>query len=244
MRIVATNADGDWENLIHQLDESRGELRRSAPLTLPPEAPPASLSHALTSLADRLHLLGIAAPRQVVLVACEHPEYSGEMIADDGGTLFIPVARDATASLVAFISTAVAMTRWRHDWRGWWSLLNARPLRELIYVDGIGRCAAAALLPGVAEHHLLQLSPAQTRRAQERERSLTVRLLRDLESSAAVGWLRWLAEGTGDVARRDAAGVIPLGAGRYLARRFTMRRVQRLGIAGSLAAEAESISAP
>lgn len=166
------------------------------------------------------------------------------MIPDeDGGTCFIPApGNDVTSSLVAFITGAVAMTRWHRGWTGWWNLLAGRPLRELIYVDGVGRCVAAALLPDVPEHRLLGLSPVQLRRVEERERLLTPRLLRDLDSSGTIGWLRWLAEGTGEAARRDENGVIPQGAGRYLARRFTMRRVERLGIAGSIMAEAESIS--
>ncbi len=244
MQIIASDAEGEWSALVALLEHSRGELRRTTPLSVPIGGAPVGIIHALTALSDQLPPHGIVSPRRVVLVSSEHPEYAGEMIPDeDGGTSFVPVTgSDITPSLVALITGAVAMTRWRHGWNGWCNLLTSRSLRELIYVDGIGRCAAAALLPEAPEHRLLGLSPVQLRRVEERERSLTPRLLRDLDSTATIGWLRWLAEGTGEAARRDENGVIPQGAGRYLARRFTMRRVERIGIAGSIAAEAESIS--
>ncbi len=243
MQIIASDVDGEWQALVNMLYQSRCELHHIAPLTVPVEGQPNDLGHALTILAGRLPELGILSPRRVVLMRSDLPSYDGEMIPDDGGTSFIPVVANAIVpSLVALVTTAAAMTRWRHGWNGWWKLLTDRPLRELVYVEGIGRHAAAALIPDLPDHHQFALTPVQLRRIQERERSLTPRLLRDLDASGIVGWLRWLAAGTGEAARRDEAGVIPPGAGRYLAWRFTARRVERLGVAGAITAAAEPIS--
>lgn len=244
MQIISSPDGGeDWELQLAALARNRGSMYL-VPSSPPPSPLPGEVRDALTGAAEALAALGLPVPRRLVLVAPPVPDYSGDMIPDpEGDTIFVPAdPADRIRTLVSLAAWTAAAARWRAGWRGWTTLLATRPLRELVYVAGVGRHLAAALVPEITPPQLLDIAPARLRRIEEREHSLRARLIRDLDGPADIGWLRWLAEGTATVARRDGKGVVPLGAGRYLGWRLTAPRVERLGVITALWSEVESIS--
>lgn len=147
------------------------------------------------------------------------------------------------------LQTAVARgmalaTRWRSadsasvlatgaEWDRWARARDV-PLSEWIYSEGVATHLALAVEPQAAPHLALGVSRGAYVLLRQQERTLRAQLAPELDRRGLGPMLRWLVRGAGSQARRTGVGRLPDGAGRYLAWRMTVERVERLGLRDAL----------
>jgi hypothetical protein len=142
-----------------------------------------------------------------------------------------------------------ALTRWRAtdsqspvrrlEFQPWnrWQAYRDLPLREWIYVAGLGLHLGHALLPGHLPHSLLGISPAAFARLRERERVFHALLSAELDQCGIGLVLRWLSPGAPAGPRTVGGVVVPPFAGRYLGWRMLAERVARVGLGEAIRME-------
>ncbi len=177
---------------------------------------------------DILEVLPHAAPPTVVLFA----ELAG------GGA-------DGARRIHAAAARGMALiTRWRSadsgsplaSGEGWdrWARARDVPLSEWMYAEGIAMHLALAVEPDVPPHLVLGVSRSGFARLRQQERSLRAQLAPELERTGLGPMLAWLIRGASGHARVGGSSRLPDGAGRYLAWRMTVERVERLGLRAAL----------
>lgn len=185
---------------------------------------------------------GVDGCREVIVVASDGSGPIAGAVPPDRSVVALEHGT-GDALRAALATVAVQLTRWRGiggggGMGGFWEMMTALPLRELLYVAGIGAHAGAALLPNVPPHRLLGLTAAAFQRLREQEQRLGALLRDDLDESGAGLILRWLVPGSAAASRRVAGITIPSGAGHYLAWRMIEPRIRRIGIQGAMAHDA------
>lgn len=149
------------------------------------------------------------------------------------------------------LHTAVARgmalaTRWRSadsasklatgtEWDRWERARDV-PLSEWIYSEGVATHLALAVEPQTPPHLALGVSRGAYAQLRQQERSLRAQIAPELGRCELGPMLRWLVRGAGSQASGSAGRRLPDGAGRYLAWRMTVDRVERLGLRDALRA--------
>ncbi|MGH7523156.1 MAG: hypothetical protein ACREK8_02510, partial [Gemmatimonadales bacterium] len=158
-----------------------------------------------------------------------------------GGDLAVFQARadDHVTLLASLARAAVVVTRQRLGATGssaWdqWEAARGFPLREWIYVAGLGAHLGQALLRDQPPHRILGLTPTAFARLREREKVLHARLERDLDRSGIGLVLRWLVPEAPAGPRTVTGMVVPPLAGQYLAWRMVAPRLARVGLGGAI----------
>ncbi|MEO5826595.1 MAG: hypothetical protein ABIR59_11965 [Gemmatimonadales bacterium] len=115
-----------------------------------------------------------------------------------------------------------------------WTRARDVPLSEWIYSEGVATHLALTVEPQAPPHLALGVSRGAYALLRQQERALRARLAADLDRCGLGPMLRWLVRGADSQVRNAGVGRIPDGAGRYLAWRMTVERVQRLGLRDAL----------
>lgn len=147
------------------------------------------------------------------------------------------------------LHTAVARgmalaTRWRSadssselttgaEWDRWARARDV-PLSEWIYSEGVATHLALAAEPQALPHLALGVSRGAYALLRQQERTLKAQLAPELNRRGLGPLLRWLVRGAGSQSRGVGVSRLPDGAGRYLAWRMTVERVERLGLRDAL----------
>ncbi len=152
---------------------------------------------------------------------------------------------DGVRRLHTAVARGVALaTRWRSadsaselatgaEWDRW-ALARDVPLSEWIYSEGVATHLALAVEPQSAPHLALGVSRGAYALLRQQERVLRAQLAPELVRTGVGPMLRWLVRGAGSQAHSSGVGRLPDGAGRYLAWRMTVERVERLGLRDAL----------
>lgn len=242
----------------HELLDGVRRQRAPADERLPAPGPAAGLTNRASDPSlhqliregrDRLAAQGVPIPRTIVLLATTAPGDAVEPIPDPAGTsvvLFLDRIDDIDALLTALARGMIAAARWsdptasplgiiarQEPWQRW-AASRQVPLSEWIYTEGLGLHAAQLLAPHLSVMSLLGVSRGTLRRLRERERQLVGLLSEELGARGVGPLLRWLDDGAPTALRRTDDGVIPAGAGRYLAWRLVADRVERVGLAEAM----------
>jgi hypothetical protein len=196
--------------------------------------------------------LGADACGRVLLLA---GDASGDAVEplpwpDGDAALFVDCAGNDVSQLAALGRGVAALTRWRaidsqspvrrlalQPWNRWQAHRDF-PLREWIYVAGLGLHLGHALLPDQPSHALLGISAAAFGRLRERERAFHALLSAELDQCGIGLVLRWLSPGAPAGPRTVGDVVVPPFAGHYLGWRMLAERVARVGLGEAIRMEA------
>lgn len=243
-----------WGEPLDTFRRQRTPLATLLPLVADPgRAAALARDPALPSRIREVHSvltgLGIEAPTlTTVFLATEAPGAPVEAVPEPGAaSIYLCLDRIETdAKLVkSWIRGATFLARWvgRHPQAGPWDRWEAArtvPLAEWVYSAGLAAHAVRAVLPALAPHEQFDMSRGAFQRLREHERALSERLAADLPLTGLGPWLRWFGDEVGapPSIRSDGGLPIPAGAGRYLAWRLTIERVERMGLGDALMADA------
>ena len=239
-------------SLLEALGLQRAPLSGRLPLAMSPaelrplarRAADPDMHQTLRAALARAVDLGADGCGRVVLLAGDGAGGAVEPLPwpDGDAVLFLDRADDDRALLAALGLGIAALTRWRatdsqspvrrlaHDPWDRWQACRDLPLREWVYIAGLGVHLGQALLPELPPHQLLGLSRAAFARLRQREKVYRAMLTADLDQVGIARVLRWLSPGAPAGARTVANVVLPPMAGYYLAWRLLAERVARVGL--------------
>lgn len=221
------------------LTMNAGELRLLARRAADPDS-----QQTLRAALVRAAQLGADGCPRVVLLAGDGSGGAAEPLPwpDGDAALFIDRAGNDVSQLAALGRSVAALTRWRAidsqspvrrlEFQPWnrWQAYRDFPLREWIYLAGLGLHLGHTLLPDQAPHSLLGISAAAFARLRERERVFHSLLSSELDQCGIGLVLRWLSPGAPAGPRTVAGVVVPPFAGHYLGWRMLAERVARVGV--------------
>jgi hypothetical protein len=216
-----------------------GELRPLARRAADPDS-----QQTLRAALGRAARLGADGCDRVVLLAGDGSGDAAEPLPWPDGdiALFLDRSGNDVAQLAALGRGVAALTRWRAidsqspvrriEFQPWnrWQACRDFPLREWIYVSGLGLHLGQALLPDHPPHALLGISLAAFARLRERERVFHALLSAELDECGIGLVLRWLSPSAPAGPRTVGAVVVPPFAGQYLGWRMLAERVARVGL--------------